>query len=1398
MSLLLNLSASFNTQGSGVPTLQFVYAAPLATLVRCAGAVGFEEYDIEASTSPEFNENLAQAITVNKEFEILEIIGTWYFRCRGALGDDKGVWSLTYVLNNEQLPIPDMLPVATAGNGQAILTYQDFRNAEGIGTFQPQYRTAVGEWTNWGTALDPEVQAGAAITVTGLINDTLYYFRFIQLPINVNYSSTNSSTTSATPINTTPTLTAPTNLNVAWGAAGECVLTWDSPLGTSWDVTINGGSLTTEVTRSRSFTGLTIGVNYTFVVIAKAAGYNNSPAATIASVAPDPLATFIDFDLEFAGEAYYKPLDGRREHTGKRNRLYSETREDYQAYLATLLTYKDYPLINVVGASVDNTLAPNTSKVTPTLSNVVEASDNGKKIALGRMHQNPKDVDYNFVDNYFPSIVATLYATIIEANVAENYYIIDKDINGGNRETPVAVTNGIGYVFKDNKDEFENLRNAVASSPNHEVRFKKFEELSNYKQRVYVITEYKNWVINYAAKGLTLTSGEAIPPAFKVGVEDYYQHEVYRGIRQRWIGDEASGLNVWFTHTNNYNFIFNIRLLPVHFLVDEGVTFERKIVNGRKSNSVTAIINAMQLSEYHALVAGSGLKGANFVTFNGSSSSSSGTLESTALGAMQGVATTAHTLFKNYEQNAPYFHQSVAAVGGSYMITGEDCIAEFPNEVNPPFINLSLKVTSGDTAYDGFTQDVISRKDSFFPYTFEITGGSSAFSNFSLGGSYRFNPLSIEGTNGVYTFTCAMDGNRADNPGEFVSYWESFYRGNRDRWFWNWANGVISTPSRTGSKYMVTEQIPISGTRYTVSREYRGFETWEDLIASSNAVINQVDTKNKTIGGTTGTMYPNVLRTAIAWTTVYQDYAANFINNDPRIPTNGKPLALQPGDTFTIPHYVRCKGDTTGILEGDTITGESLVTATVSSVIKRWEITRSVQESIDENPLLGHRLVARIDDAGQMWLTLRNQGNVVIAGTSYTTKQFTSAMQLETSLNGIDWEAAVGFTSPVGTTIRYDGYNPTGHAKNTEYWVRYRLVGGEFTNPQGGLITFGNSSWIVYKFNFGSLIWLDNYDGGFSENEVITSANGTATITSISSHNVATLYTCMRKDWKTGNLGGNPAEVVYNKNNSDVIAGKPASWNTNQQSYRYMWLQLDINLPDDIEEILEIKIVTSVSEELLDGVSRPAIQAYKSLNPFAGYGAPNQIIGGVPSGYVVGVDLTYNTKLSWHEFPTYAFTDGDSYGHLCYTQKEVSEYYRRVRGTGYYRQNSNNLSGFTVYSVANNNVSPPVTISTTSIGSLEQIKTIINCINFPSGEWGADDGVRQPSAKRFSQIEHIRQSNGINLPDNEKAKIRSYNSPAWSRTKQAGYEAFIDDNATDVGAPDMPAPCRAVLDSLGL
>ncbi len=221
----------------------------------------------------------------------------------------------------------------------------------------------------------------------------------------------------------------------------------------------------------------------------------------------------------------------------------------------------------------------------------------------------------------------------------------------------------------------------------------------------------------------------------------------------------------------------------------------------------------------------------------------------------------------------------------------------------------------------------------------------------------------------------------------------------------------------------------------------------------------------------------------------------------------------------------------------------------------------------------------------------------------------------------------------------------------------------------------------------------------------------------------------------------------------------PHEFYYNMDGYLYTRHKLDKPLPEELPIAFEIEMVTSTSEYLLDGEVRPAWLIYKANKYWP---------------------TTTETR-----FGDEAIRESYHWGQVSYNHKEMSIWARNVQHNGYYRQS------FTPHDQSAFEIKDPDNGESLTVNRLARYSggtTLINC----SGFGDQFDAAIHDLVMR----DKILRSLGRALPDNQKAKYRLYQCQEVAVVRIQDSSHLIEVHDTVEGAPDMPAACRALIDSL--
>jgi hypothetical protein len=597
------------------PVLTVQSQAPsevVVTLINYGGG----DFIIEASTSAAFAA-VTQTATGNEANSFQATLsdlgtGTFYLRGRKSTGTVNSD-TTEIIVETTPLRVLDITSIIS-GDGSVTINHDCTASETGSTTVAVMRRIAPSEFAQ----IDTFTTATTPYTDNTVVNGDVYDYRLDLLPSTIDFTRSTSNIVQASPVAGTPTLTAPTTPSVVWdevtGGSGTFIFT-DASGGDAEEFVVNikvqstgvsvASTTLTAPTVSYAFSGLTVGVQYTFEVYATAVGFNNSTTSSIQREAIDPNATALTLE-QFGGEAYTKPLDGRL-YDSQQFPLINFEPLDQTAFEALVPSW-------TYDVDFDTDFPKGVTKITPVndsgtpVTGVFTSQDVGKKFVGLKANRNGDSA--GFIDEYVPFSISARYANVIYQD--GDICLVDFEYNGNAAagEPSQALNGGKGRIFFDNKDAWSAFKTQVETdlaSGDVDVEFAQLQR-TGYAVSSYEMTQYQSISLTGSNDvNITTSTGDPSTGArfrVKFGVEDYYAFQPEEGAKfytnqplQLFTPSSYNGKVV--SHGGEW--------ITPHHAFKAGDSFDRTIWNGTLGSGTMLFIHCNSQAEIDEMEAGYGV-----------------------------------------------------------------------------------------------------------------------------------------------------------------------------------------------------------------------------------------------------------------------------------------------------------------------------------------------------------------------------------------------------------------------------------------------------------------------------------------------------------------------------------------------------------------------------------------------------------------------------------------------------------------------------------------------------------------------------------------------------------------------------------------------------------------------
>lgn len=950
-------------------------------------------------------------------------------------------------------------------------------------------------------------------------------------------------------------------------------------------------------------------------------------------------------------------------------------------------------------------------------------ADVGKEFVLLWGHMNPPVVNYDRVDEYAPLEITSRYSKVVH-RISGSRIVVDFAYNGGDRDEPVDLENWKARIFRDSSEDWREFGQALNREDTPDVgRLEEYRPhpAGHYRVYAYELKSFDTMPITRESQVKIHSGGNDKFALVKIGVEDHYRLE------------SADGTNIYnrpaeIFNVNNgsNNFIcHNIIFSPVHRQHNSGAVSGIRVLTSASSKpaGVMAIIGAKTYTEFDQI--DDTENGAVGIT-NELPALASLTNGRTGIYEGEGLARKATQsvtqAFINCDfMGATAFGASTANGDGCNMVY-IDCTGDFnpQSRWGKSVLDYTGYISTDPAAYEHAPELVRqAREDGWYPT--DVVTPTSAVNmliGLSMGGSNRYNITNID----RFIFLKNNPNNR-----------------NLDGYY-NIAYNRSGTPFKGGESFksssydILQHEIPRTGKNYVISRHYRLRTKTYDWRREHGG-----------LGLSSGDMFSYITNYNNPMATVRVDNADGF----------------NPGDKVTSgdisKRIVEIDGNELRVIDktgnfsaGNAITNGE-VTANITGYSARvefgypWQVLPYAIRMDAAWTTILQRLAHEIDP---LQIPSKGRGVAIQAGDRFRILPFVlvtfdGAFEDVDKVRGTIQGAESGATADISSFLRT--YDP---ARSQE----------------------DNQATPYYQVN------LADARGEFQAGETIVLTDGArrinATIQRASSHDPAQVHTS--KGLERVTYPECPAEFVWAEHSGDTDRRR-----MDLQAYYTFYNVCEEPLPEDVPLTMEIEIVTSNAEYLLDPATNAQIRQKYIGN------------GRVGGGYVYEWPAGNNLWQEGNEFGSGAMAGGGSIpGHFAYSQVHHYWYFLRTDfNHGFWRQNYRKPPTHTI-----NYDGRDITVVPLQFYSRGHI--LINCLRPMTGQFSRGDEGGQNFDRRRILEDYLADEGIIDpVPEDERAKLMSFGGDVKENT---GYKHSYVREETTENAPLPPEDLLELLEELGI
>ncbi len=943
--------------------------------------------------------------------------------------------------------------------------------------------------------------------------------------------------------------------------------------------------------------------------------------------------------------------------------------------------------------------------------------DIGKEFVLLWGHLNPTRIDDKRVDEFAPLEVTSRYSKIVD-RISPSRIVVDFAYNGGNSSEPADLKNWKARIFRDSSEDWQAFGTELNRDDTPDIgRLEEYRlhEDGHYRVHAYELKSFDTMPITRESQVLIHAGGVDQYALVKIGVEDHYRLQITDGTPLY-----RRPRAVFNVNNGPHNFIsHNIIFSPAHRQHNGGAISGIKLItSGNKPEGVITVIGARTYTEFNQI--GDTEHGAAGITKELPALSSVlngrvGTYSGEGL-ARRAATTVTQAFIDSDFMGAGAFGSSTANGDGCNMVY-IDTTGDFNPQTRwgKTVNDYEGYVAIGQEAYAYAPPSIRQARKDGWYPTDVLTPTTEG--NMLLG-------LAMGGSNRYNILNVARFIFLKNNPGNrnLLGYYNVAY--NRSGIEFDFGRGGF----RSTSYDILQHEIPRTGRNYVISRHYGvSTRTYDWRSEHGSQRLSPGDRFSYLTG------YNNPM------SAVTVDNPEGFQVNDTVISQDiaKRVVAIEGNELLLI--------DSTGrYAAGDEISNGQATAVITGYRGRRLEIPyprTPYPHTIRMDTCWTTVMQSFAEDLDPLQIPARGRGVAIQAGDQFRILPFI-LVEIEDTFTDVDLVRG-GITG-----------NQSGATADISTFLR--TYDTERTQAE-------NHEAPYYQVNLGDL------DGTFTAAEEIELSDGTrtqsATIRHVSVHDPAQVHTSMGLE-----------RIAYPESPAEFVGSAAGA---NAQAYYSFYNVCEEELPADIPLTMEIQVVKSNAEYLLD----PSMRA----NVRQKYIGNGRVGGHYTYPWPAGRNL-WQKDNEWGSGSMHG--EGSVPGHFAYSQVHHYWYFLRTDfNHGFWRQNYRKPAQETITFQGDE-------ISVIPLTFYSRGHILINCKRPMVGQFSSGDEGAQNFDRRRIVEDYLAEKDVIDpVPEEERAKLMSFGGDVKQNT---GYRHSYVRQETTEDAPLPPQDLLDVLEEIGV